>query len=78
MPKAPLLASGRARQVRTPQTVYNTKGTRAHTHRELIQGGVGVSERARVRRRYDPLCSTFVAAKGGSICIAVVGGKTLT
>ena len=21
----------------TPQTVYNTKGTRAHTHRELIR-----------------------------------------
>jgi len=31
-----------------------------------------LSERARVRRHYGPLCSTLVAAKSGSICIAVV------
>jgi len=31
-------------------------------------GGGGVSERARVRRHYCPLCSTLVAAKSGSIC----------
>jgi len=30
-----------------------------------------VSERARVRRHYGPLCSTLVATKSGSICIAV-------
>jgi len=31
-----------------------------------------LSERARVKRHYAPLCSTLVAAKSGSICIAVV------
>jgi len=46
-----------------------TKGTRAHTQKELIRGGL--SERARVARHYGPLCSTRVAAKSGSICIAV-------
>jgi len=38
--------------------------------KELIRGG-GLSERARVRRHYGPLCSTLVDAKSGSICIAV-------
>jgi len=52
----------------------HSKGTRAHTQKELIQGGGGgrLSERARVRRHYNPLCSTLVAAKNGSVCIAVV------
>jgi len=31
-----------------------------------------LSERARVRRHYAPLCSKLVAAKSGSICIAVI------
>ena len=31
-----------------------------------------MSERARVRRNYGSLCPTLVAAKNGSICIAVI------
>ena len=58
------------RCVQSTQTVYNTKGTRAHTHRELILGGA--IERVRVRRHYGPLCSKLVAAVSGSICIAVL------
>jgi len=53
------------------QTVHNTKGTRAHTHRELIYRG-GLVEQPRVRRHCGPLCSKLVAAISGSICIAVV------
>jgi len=62
------------------------KSTRAHTQKELIRGGGGgggggrggggggggLSERARVRRHYGPLCSTLVATKSGSFCITVV------
>jgi len=43
------------------------KGTRAHMQKELIRWG-GLSERARVRRQYAPLCSTLVATKSDSIC----------
>ena len=47
-----------------------TKGTRAHTEGTDPRGGL--SERARVRRHYGPMCSMLVAVKSGSICIAVL------
>jgi len=52
------------------QTVYNTKGTRAHAQSGLICGGL--VERVRIRRHCGLLCSKLVAAVSGRICIAVV------
>jgi len=47
------------------------KSTRAHTQQELICLG-GLERASGVRRHCGPLCLTLVAAKSGSICIAVV------
>jgi len=44
--------------------------THTHTHAEGTDPTGGLSERGRVRRHYGLLCSTLVAAKSGSICIA--------
>ena len=48
------------------QTVYIQRG-HEYTQKEQIRG-----VNTRVRRHYGPLCATLVAAKSGSICIAVV------
>jgi len=49
--------------------IYN-RDTSTHAEGTDLTGGL--SEEERVRRHYAPLCSTLVAAKSGSICIAVV------
>ena len=51
------------------QTV-NLQRAQAHTRRRNCPEG-GLSQRARVRRHCGPLCSTLVAARSSSICIAV-------
>jgi len=49
-----------------------TKGAPAHTQKELIRGGV-LSERARIRGHYGPLCPKLVAAKSGSTQKELIG-----
>jgi len=47
------------------------KGNRS-THAEGTDPRGGLSERAKVRRHYGPLCPTLIAAKSGSICVAII------